>query len=178
MKQKLGKGLAAFGVRLWNHRLSLVVVLLLVTMLIVSGALKERNLASEPGQQPIPNVTSERPSLTIMTAKVIAVLALVIALLYGGMFGLKRLYGSGVAGGLAQGSIKVLCRQQIAPRKAIYVVKVANRAMVLGVTDSQISHLSDLNEEEVSTIVSKQTGGDRFKRTLLGALGFQEKSQR
>lgn len=177
MRGDMGKGLAAIAGKVWAHRLSLIVVLLLISIVITSGALKGRNLASESGEQSTHRVVSGQPSVTIMTAKVFLVLGLVIALLYGGMFGLKRLSGRTGTGGVTQGSIKVLCRQQIAPRKAIYVVKVANKAMVLGVTDSQISHLSDLSEGEISTLIPKQTPADRFKKTLFGALGIQAKSQ-
>lgn len=176
MKARIWKGLEAIARKIWTHRLSFVLVLLVISMVVTASAIKGRNPASVPDPHSVAGVASNQPSIGMMTAKVVAVLGLVIALLYGGMFGLRRLSGRSASGGLTQGGIKVICRQQIAPRKAIYVIRVVNKAMVVGVTDSQISHLSDLSEDEVAELISKQGASNPFKRTLLSALGIQEKS--
>lgn len=177
MKAKFWKALGAVAVKIWANRLSLVLVLLVISMAVTSSAIRGRNPNSVSDLHTVAGVATNQTGVGMMTAKVVAVLGLVIALLYGGMFGLRRLSGRSAPGGLSQGGIKVLCRQQIAPRKAIYVISVVNKAMVIGVTDSQISHLSDLSEEEVSELISKQARSNPFKRSLLSALGMQEKSK-
>lgn len=52
------------------------------------------------------------------------------------------------------GLIEVLERGYIAPKKAIYIVKVGGKVLALGVTDSSITTLADFTLEEAMTIYS------------------------
>jgi flagellar biogenesis protein FliO len=113
-----------------------------------------------------------------MALKVIGSVAFVIGILYVGMHAIRTLSRRGVRGGVRQDAISVLHKRHIAPKKAIYVVKVAGRVMVVGVTDSQINHLADLSPEEFESIkVAEPTKAGEFKRHLLGfALGSRDKA--
>jgi flagellar biosynthetic protein FliO len=117
------------------------------------------------------------PGMGGMAIKVIGSVVLLIGVLYAGMYAMKVLSGRGGRGGLDSGAISVLHKTHIAPKKAIYVLKVGDKAMVLGVTDSQINHLSDLTEEELTSIKATGKAGTRsFKQHFLGlALGVKEK---
>jgi flagellar biosynthetic protein FliO len=122
----------------------------------------------------------ERPEFGMggMALRVIGSVAFVIGLLYVGMHVMRAVSRRGGRGGVRDDAISVLHKRHIAPKKAIYVVKVANRAMVVGVTDSQINHLADLSEEELAEIrVMKPSKTSDFKRQLLGfAMGTRDKA--
>jgi flagellar biosynthetic protein FliO len=57
---------------------------------------------------------------------------------------------------LSRGSLfKTISRQNIEPRKAIYLVEVGSKHMLLGVTDHTITPITEVSKEEVERI----TGG-------------------
>ena len=93
---------------------------------------------------------------------------------------MRTLSGRGSRGGFNSEAISVLHKTHIAPKKAIYVIKVGAKAMVVGVTDSQINHLSNLSEEELGSLEASHkpaAKGGSFKQHLLGfALGGKERA--
>jgi flagellar biogenesis protein FliO len=117
------------------------------------------------------------PGIGGMAFKVIGSVLLLIGMLYAGVYGMKVLSRRTGRAGLASGAIRVLHKSHIAPKKAIYIVKVGRKAMVVGVTEAQISHLSDLTEEELGYLEAPdKPKGKSFKQTMLGmALGGGEK---
>ena len=59
---------------------------------------------------------------------------------------------------MTKGSLfRTITRQNIEPRKAIYLVEVGNRHMLLGVTDHAITPVAELSKDEVERI----TGGKK-----------------
>jgi flagellar biosynthetic protein FliO len=110
------------------------------------------------------------PNMTALSAKLIGSVALVIGLLYAMMYAVKR-FGPGFKlGGIGQNAISVLHKQHIAPKKAVYILKIGRRAMVVGVTDSQISHLADLTDEDLESIKTEEPPkGNTFRQYLFGA---------
>ena len=110
------------------------------------------------------------PSMTAMSMKVIGSVALVIGLLYGAVYVMKR-FGPGFgARGVRENAIAVVHKRHIAPKKAIYILKIGQRSMVVGVTDSQISHLADLTDEDVDSIKAEEKPKtSTFKQYLFGA---------
>jgi flagellar biosynthetic protein FliO len=113
-----------------------------------------------------------------MAFKVLGSVLLLIGMLYAGVYGMKVLSRRAGKAGLGSGAISVLHKTHIAPKKAIYVVKVGRKAMVVGVTDTQINHLSDLTEEELGSLEAPdRPKAKSFKQHLLGfALGAKERS--
>lgn len=67
-------------------------------------------------------------------------------LILGMMWGLARLVRRPLLG-RGHGSLVVLNRQQLSRGAAVAVVKVADRAMILGVTDQQVSLLGEAEAE-------------------------------
>ena len=59
------------------------------------------------------------------------------------MWALARVVRRPLGAGRAHGQLAVLNRQQLTRGAAVTVVKVADRAMVLGVTEQQVSFLGD-----------------------------------
>ena len=113
-----------------------------------------------------------------MALRVIGSVALLVGILYFGMHVMKSFSGKTNAGGLRSDAISVLQKRHIAPKKAIYIVQVGDRAMVIGVTDSQINHLADLTEEELQNIKADASEQPKdFKKHLLGlAFGIRDKA--
>lgn len=118
------------------------------------------------------------PGIGGMTLKVLGSVLLLIGLLYAGVYGMRALSGRAGRGRLSSGAITVLHKSHIAPKKAIYVVKVGRKAMVVGVTESQINHLSDLSEDDLGSLKQPEKARARsFKQHLLGfALGGKERT--
>jgi flagellar biosynthetic protein FliO len=113
-----------------------------------------------------------------MAIKVIGSVAVLIGILYFGMHVMRSFSGKANAGGLRSDAISVLQKRHIAPKKAIYIVKVGDRTMVIGVTDSQISHLADLSQDELQNIKADASEQSKdFKKHLLGfAFGMRDKA--
>ncbi len=152
----------------------LLLLAFVVVLVLVAGQFGGKALRADPGSE-MQGLATPGTATGGMIAKVILSLAFLVALLYGGVYALKRLSGKTGAGRLVDGAISVLHKQHIAPKKAIYILKVANRTMVVGVTDSQISHLADLSEQDLEGIRKAQRDERSFKRSLLGALGFADR---
>jgi flagellar biosynthetic protein FliO len=108
--------------------------------------------------------------MTTMSMKIIGSVVLVVGLLYAAMYAMKR-FGPGLKpGGIRENAISVMHKRHIAPKKAIYILKIGQRSMVVGVTDSQINHLADLTEEDLESIkVEEAPKGSSFKEYLFGA---------
>jgi flagellar biosynthetic protein FliO len=105
-----------------------------------------------------------------MAGRTIGAVALVLGLLYGATYAMKAISRRQGVGGVKGGAVSVLHRAHIAPKKSIYVIRVGTKAMVVGVTDVQISHLADLTEEDVAGMKAEEPAKP-FKDHLL-SLGF------
>ncbi|MGD9141179.1 MAG: flagellar biosynthetic protein FliO [bacterium] len=105
-----------------------------------------------------------------MSMKIIGSVVLVVGLLYAVMYAMKR-FGPGLRlGGIKENAISVMHKRHIAPKKAIYILKIGQRSMVVGVTDSQINHLADLTEEDLESISAEDAPkGGGFRQYLFGA---------
>jgi flagellar protein FliO/FliZ len=66
-----------------------------------------------------------------------------LLVVFGLMWGLAKVARRGVSGGRGTGTLSVLNRQQLARGAAVTVVQVADRALILGVTDQQVSLLGE-----------------------------------
>jgi flagellar biosynthetic protein FliO len=153
--------------------LGVIAGLFVLLSIISTSATGQAGRQSTESPEGAPN-----PGMGSMAFKVIGSVLLVIGVLYAGMYALRTVAGRRGSGGLGSGAISVLHRTHIAPKKAIYVVKVGKKAMVVGVTDSQISHLSDLSEEDLGSLeVPGKAKAKSFKQHFLSlALGAKERT--
>ncbi len=54
---------------------------------------------------------------------------------------------------LSKGSLfRVISRQYVAPRKALYLVEISGRYMLLGVTDHAITPVTEISKEEAARL--------------------------
>lgn len=126
-----------------------------------------------------PAPSEPMPSLGGAALKIVSSVALVLGVLYAGVYLTRVLSRKAGAGSLKPDAISVLHKRHIAPKKAIYVLTIGSRAMVVGVTDSQISHLADLTHDEVESIrVPEINRAKQFKKHLLSfGFGIDDKSK-
>jgi flagellar biosynthetic protein FliO len=75
-------------------------------------------------------------------------LILVLGLVYGTLALLRR-YGGGLSLSQRTGQIRVLESSTLASNRSIYLVRVAGRQILLGVTPSQITTLADWDADSV-----------------------------
>lgn len=144
-------------------------ILALIGLVWIGNPAADDNAAvAETGQQaPVAAISPGS-----MAARIIGSVVLVIAVLYASMYGMKVLSRRAGGGDLKKDAITVLQRRYIAPKKAIYVVSVGSRAMVVGVTDAQISHLADLSEDEMESIKAVEPAKTKQFKHHLMAFGF------
>jgi flagellar protein FliO/FliZ len=115
----------------------------------------------------------EDPGVIGAMVKMISALALVIALVYGALYMLRRLMGRRLKGSGGIGSLEVLETTYVGQHKAISLVRVGHRSVLVGVTDSQITTLTELDIEETEEILGTSTQPGRtvpFSGALTGAV--------
>ena len=89
-------------------------------------------------------------SATGSIVKMVSALVVVVICIYGAVFALKKLMGRKITGRGSQGVLEVLETAHLGPKKMISVVRVADRSVLIGVTENQISLLSELDEEKTA----------------------------
>jgi flagellar biosynthetic protein FliO len=115
----------------------------------------------------------ENPGVVGAMVKMISALALVIALVYGALYMLRRLMGRRLKGSGGNGSLEVLETTYVGQHKAISLVRVGQRSVLVGVTESQITTLTELDVEETEEILGTATQpakAQRFSGALSGAV--------
>lgn len=86
--------------------------------------------------------------------KMLSALVVVIACIYGGIYLLRRMMGRRHSGRGGQGLLQVLETAHLGPRKSVSLVRVADKSVLVGVTEGQISVLTELDEKKTAEIVA------------------------
>ncbi len=116
-------------------------------------------VAGEPFQD------SAMPSI----AKMISALMVVLVCIYGALYLLKRLAGRRAGGGGRSGALEVLETSYVAPKKTVPLVRVANKAVLIGVTDNGISMLTELDAQQTEAILAEKSAApsnESFRKML------------
>jgi flagellar protein FliO/FliZ len=66
-----------------------------------------------------------------------------LLIVFGLMWGLAKVARRPLTGGRGAGNLTVLQRQQLSRGSSVAVIKVADRALIIGVTDTQVSLLGE-----------------------------------
>ena len=89
--------------------------------------------------------------------RMIVALAIVLACIYGCVFLLKR-FGPNKAGRSGEKRmLEMIDSISVGPKKMIAVVRVGERAVVVGITDTQMTSLSELDKDELTDSCLKKT---------------------
>jgi len=89
--------------------------------------------------------------------KMISALVVVLFALYGSVYLLKKGMGRKLSGSKTSCALEVLESTFVAPRKTVSLVRVADRAVLIGITEQQISVLTELSVEQTAALQSVQT---------------------
>jgi len=85
--------------------------------------------------------------LTAATLKMFGVLGLILGLLVGAVWLLRRFMSRTGSLPLAGGELAVLAQYPLGPKKVLALVRVADQVLLLGVTEANINLLSRIEDE-------------------------------
>jgi flagellar protein FliO/FliZ len=110
----------------------------------------------------VPPLLGDTGSLFLMLLKTCFMLGLVIALLYATLRFLPRVMGMPVESQL----MKVVGRYPLDPQKSLYIVEVAGKHLLLGVTQERIQLLSELESGKIQATIEAATLEQQAKPSL------------
>lgn len=90
-----------------------------------------------------------------MFLKMLLSLGAVLALMFGLVFVLKRFVLPGGTSADISVPVQILGRKSLQPKKSVVILKVAERILVVGVSEQGMHMLTELTEEEVQKAESK-----------------------
>lgn len=121
------------------------------------------------------NETEEKPiglpdagSMFMPLVKLIGVLLLVVAGIYGFIYMLRRMMGGKFSSNKKDNLIEVLETSYIAQKKSIALVRFTDRAVLVGVGESGINVLAELDPDDTAKIMASQT----VKKPVTGFKGM------
>lgn len=126
--------------------------------------------ATDNDEEVVPSLTeSVVPSLT----RIAITLVVVVAIIYLTVYLLRKLSGNRM-GGVGRGkTVQVIEQTYLAPKKSVCLLKLADRAVLVGITDNNISLLSEFDWDSLPSDIMAKTnrmpGG--FQNVLNEAAG-------
>lgn len=88
--------------------------------------------------------------------KMVSALVVVVICIYGGIYLLKRMmYGNNRQRSRAA-LLEVIETTHVGPKKTLSLVRVADRSVLVGVTENQISVLTELDADETAVILARE----------------------
>ncbi len=168
-----------------RRRSHLIVAAVLTVALIGLLAINTDRVSAErsataPTQEAV-GQTAKADNPTFMSSampsvmKMVSALAVVIICIYAGIFLLKKLMGRKYTGGGKSDALEVLESSYIAPKKTVTLLRVGEKSVLVGVSENQMSVLTELDREETSEILSQcrveQEEPATFKSVLTTASG-------
>jgi flagellar protein FliO/FliZ len=157
-----------------------IFVLPIMVLLINSGTIGrgQDTISQEPAagqtqsaqESTLPEMSSFTESVLPSLARIALTLVLIIIFIYVTVFFLRKLSGArGVRGGRGQ-TIQIIEQAHLSPRKSICLVRLADRAVLVGITENNINMLTEFDAGELPVeTVRKSTNGQSFSAILSGA---------
>lgn len=96
-------------------------------------------------------IQESMPSL----ARILAALLVIIVVIYLGVFLLRRMSGNRLGSGRGK-TIQVIEQTYLAPKKSVCLLKLADRAVLIGITDAAITLLTELEWDSLPPEVVKK----------------------
>ena len=101
--------------------------------------------------------------------KMISALMVVLVCIYVALYLLKRLAGRRAGANGGNGALEVLETSYVAPKKTVSLVRVADKAVLIGVTDNGISMLTELDAQQTEALLAEKSAtpsSDSFRKIL------------
>src|SRR5688500_10537788 len=92
--------------------------------------------------------------------------------LYVATLGLRRLSGQ-----QGRGPLEILARQPLDGRRAVYLVRVGKRVLVIGATDGALTRLGSTSLESIAGELASDAPSTSFKDVLSRALGAKKEKR-
>lgn len=118
--------------------------------------------------------------------KLVGALIVVIGCIYLGLFLLRKMMGRKYSGNRSNNIMEVLETTYIGPKKTVSLIRVANKSVLVGSTETQISVLTELDSqttEEILAGISTEEEQENFKNMFtvasmkLKELSFSKKEK-
>jgi len=97
---------------------------------------------------------SEAGSMTSSLIKLLGALIIVVVGIYGFLLMLRKMMGRKFSGNRKKNLLEVIETTYIAQKKSVSLVRFADRAVLVGISDNNISVLAEIDSEETSKIVA------------------------
>ena len=137
----------------------------------VSAQTAAQTLADKSAQPATPASTPDIGSAYGSLMKMIVALVVVIACIYGGMYLLGRVMGKRGKGAVAGKNLELIESTYVAPKKTVSLLRVGEKAVLVGVTDNGITMLTELDRAETASLLAAQDapGEEPFGQFLKSA---------
>ena len=130
--------------------------------------------AQHPDSSMVPYTKMMNPEFNLFwsSVKVVTALAVTFVILVVIVWILKRIFEFKKIPGISGGSIAVLDIRYIAPKKAVVLIKVVQRVLIVGFSDNSVTTLGELSPEEIERLeLNKKTDSGVFRTILAGFTG-------
>lgn len=156
----------------YQKRLVLATTLILAAavaglfMLNIEQVTADKGLAAEntvPAEGPTDQELGVLPSGNVTKAflKMISALIVVIVIVYLALYFLRRMMGRRYGHTAGGELLEILQTAYVGPHKAVSLVRIADRSVLIGVTDHQVSVLTELDAAETSKLLNAAGNGER-----------------
>lgn len=125
-----------------------------------SAAKSVKPASENTGETVNPALTGMDDGMMAAMGKMAAALVVVVIAIYGAVWGLKRLNGGRRRGRNGRQLLEVVETAYLAPKKSVALVRVADKAVVVGVTDGQMSVLTELDSDQAALALADQPNPD------------------
>ena len=114
-------------------------------------------------------------NLFLSTVKVLSALVLTLILLFIAVLVLKKFMSVRKIPGFSGGAMTILEIRYIAPKRAVALITVLERVLIVGVSDQSLTTLGELTPEEIERLETvKKPEPGVFKNILSGFTGKKE----
>jgi flagellar biosynthetic protein FliO len=110
-----------------------------------------------------------RGAATVSILKMLVALVVVIGCIYLAIYLMKRLMGPRYSGSRKARVLEILETAHIDPKKSLSLVRVADKSVLIGVTDNQISMLTEL-DSQITLSLMKPVPGQEEEGGFAGIL--------
>lgn len=121
---------------------------------VKSSAAQTTTEAQGTGDGAGESVPSFYSSATPSLLKLFSALVVVVAAIYAGIFLLKRLMGKKYSGNRQSNLLEVIETTYIAPKKSVSLLRVADKSVLVGTSENQITVLTELDSEETRRVLA------------------------
>ncbi len=129
-------------------------------VVVAADSMVQRLSRTGGGQQPHPlDIPYQQPD-SVFSVKNVSMVLIVMGLLVLFLHFLRKFLFKPLGGGISGEQFRVIRQFHLGPKKNVTLVRFAHRLLLLGVTDSTITTLAEIDDpEEVSRIEKDATGG-------------------